>query len=201
MSTPTTRELPRLRRRWLTVLLAAAVLFVAATVGSTVTAPSASAQIWGWPYNYGYGYGYGYGWPYYGGGYGYPGSGFFLGNNTFYLNGSYSGCTNAVYCGSAYSYGTPYSSYYGYGSYPYSSYGSYPYSSYSPLYSGYNYLGNSLYSYQPTYQTAYAPSTTVTVSAQPYAAGYVSGGGNYCNLANGGMVWVPAGTSPSALGC
>jgi hypothetical protein len=216
MSMPITRYLPQLRHRWLTVIVAAAVLLVAASLGSAVTAPSASAQIWGWPYNSGYGNGYGWpgfgsgygygGWPSYGYGMGYPGSGFFLGNNTFYLNPSYGSCTNSVYCGSQFSYGGYGSSYGGYSSYgtPYSSYSgysSYPYSSYSPLYSGSSYLGNSLYSYQPAYASSYAPSTTVTVSAQPYSATYYSGGGNYCNLPNGGMAWVPAGASPGAYGC
>jgi hypothetical protein len=208
-------KLPGWRHRRLTMILAAAVLLVAATLGSAASPHSASAQSWGWPWNYGYGYGYGGVGGY--GGYGGLGgaylAGYALNNNTLYLNPgvSYS-AFGTPYLNSQYGNGWPYYGYsglgygglgyssLGYGGLGYTGYSSYPYSSYSPLYSGSSYLGNGLYSYQPSY-SAYAPTTTVTLNTQPYGATYVSGGGNYCNLPNGGMAWVPAGASPSAYGC
>ena len=120
MSTPTTRKVPQLRHRRLTILLAALTLLFTAGLGSAINARPASAQIYGGyggfgGYGYGgfggYGYGgfggYGYGgfggYGYGGfGGYGYPGSGFVLNNGIGYLNPSYSSCTNTVYCGSGY---------------------------------------------------------------------------------------------------
>jgi hypothetical protein len=49
----------------------------------------------------------------------------------------------------------------------------------------------------PTTTVATVPATTVVTTPAPN----YSVGGNYCNLKNGGQVWVPSGASPAAYGC
>src|SRR5207248_1745056 len=45
------------------------------------------------------------------------------------------------------------------------------------------------------------PSGGAVLPTSAAARALQQGAGHYCNLANGGQVWVPAGASPAAMGC